>query len=241
MVPFSISSSMRVSERIMRKYNSCFRIVYGNPYFCAMSLYREWSVGDSLAAIWKIEEPEAFFAERTGLVLPDIANEKRRIEHLTGRFLLKHLKEDFPLLHITRDEHDKPRVPDYHFSISHSWPYVAAIINPTQDTGIDIQTWHPRIDILQKKFLSPDEQALFRNDNHLLTIAWCAKEAAYKWQGRRGVEFIDHLPIIHFSNTTPEQDIKIDCKLSTPSATVHLKSFTTDAFACSYVTGATRI
>lgn len=200
-----------------------------------MPLYREWSAGNSLAAIWKIEEPEAFFTERTGLASPGIPNDKRRIEHLTGRFLLRHLKEDFPLLHIRPDEHDKPRVPHYHFSISHSWPYVAAIINPAEDTGIDIQVWHPRIERIQHKFLSVDEQALFNNDSHLLTLAWCAKEAAYKWQGRRGVEFIDHLPVTLFDNTPPDYDLNIDCKLAAPPATVHIRAFLSDHFACAFV------
>ena len=59
-----------------------------------------------MAAIWKIDEPETFFTERTG-ISSDIKSEKRRMEHLAGRFLLKHLKEDFPLFNIKPDEHDK--------------------------------------------------------------------------------------------------------------------------------------
>ncbi len=44
-----------------------------------MPLYQEWSSDKySLAAIWKIEEPESFFIERTGLPAPDIKAEKRR-------------------------------------------------------------------------------------------------------------------------------------------------------------------
>lgn len=61
-----------------------------------MPLFREWSSDKySLAAIWKIEEPESFFTERTGIT-SDIKNEKRRMERLAGRFLLKYLKNDFP-------------------------------------------------------------------------------------------------------------------------------------------------
>src|ERR1700749_152451 len=96
-----------------------------------MPLYREWSISHhALAAIWKIDEPESFFTERTGII-KDIKNEKRRMEHHAGRFLLKHLKEDFPLLNIVPDVEDKPRIDnnEYYFSISHSWPYVAAVID----------------------------------------------------------------------------------------------------------------
>ena len=162
-----------------------------------MPLYREWSSDEySLAAIWQITEPEEFFIERTGII-PDIKHPKRRIERLAGRFLLRHLKEDFPLLHIAPDEHDKPRLPhnQYYFSISHSYPYVAAVVSPYVECGVDIQVPHPRMLQLQQKFLSLPEQQLCGGDEQLITTAWSAKEAAYKWQGRRGVEFDEHMII----------------------------------------------
>ena len=162
-----------------------------------MPLYREWSSDPySLAAIWEIEEPEDFFIEKTGII-SNIKNEKKRLEHLAGRFLLKHLEKDFPLLNIKADEHDKPRVDgnQFYFSISHSFPYVAAVVSPYVECGIDIQVWHRRMAEIQHKFLSDIEQQIFQNDPRLITVAWCAKEAVYKWQGRRGVEFIDHLQI----------------------------------------------
>lgn len=203
-----------------------------------MPLYREWSIEHhSLAAIWEIDEPESFFRERTGLA-PDIKFEKRRMEHLAGRFLLKHLEEDFPLFNIQPDKHDKPRIEGdaYYFSISHSWPYVAAMVSPTQECGIDIQTWHPRIQKIQHKFLSAEEQKLFNNDTKLLTIAWSAKEAAYKWQGRRGVEFIDHLPIISTEFNGSNHNIIINLRLCTPFKVLLIEGLVDEAFACAFVT-----
>ena len=167
-----------------------------------MPLLSEWNIGDhAIAAIWKIEEPEEFFQQRTGLH-SDIKNDRRRTEHLAGRFLLTHLRQDFPLVHIRKDEHDKPRLPQGHlyFSISHSWPYIAAVIDPRQEAGIDIQTWHPRISLMKHKFLSAMEQAMFPEDR-LMVTAWSAKEAVYKWHGRRGIEFIEQIPIeLHENN-----------------------------------------
>lgn len=206
-----------------------------------MPLFKEWNIGDhGLAAIWKIEEPEGFFAGPTGLS-PDIKNEKRRMEHLAGRWLLQFLKEDFPLHHIARDAHDKPRLAnnEYYFSISHSWPYVAAVVDDSREAGIDIQTWHPRIQQIQHKFLSDKEQQIFQNDSRLIILAWCAKEAAYKWNGRRGVDFIEHLPIVKFDNKPDE--INIDINLNVPD--LHKKLFISnvlsDDFACSYISGFT--
>lgn len=205
-----------------------------------MPLYREWSVGhDSLAAIWKIDEPETFFTERTG-ISPDIKNDKRRMEHLAGRFLLKHLKHDFPLLNIRPDEHDKPRLDDnqYYFSISHSWPYVAAIVSPFHECGMDIQVWHERMTVLQHKYLTPDEQSFFNNDPKMLTLAWSAKEAAYKWQGMRGVEFTDHLVLNYLEKKDEYYNINIFLNLTSPSKLLTLEGRLEPDFSCVYVTDA---
>jgi len=205
-----------------------------------MPLYKEWTTpNDSLAAIWKIEEPEAFFTERTGIT-SDIKSEKRRLEFLAGRFLLKHLEEDFPLFHIHKDEHDKPRLHDnaYYFSISHSWPYVAVEISDEEECGIDIQTFRPRMLELQHKFLSEDEQGYFNNDEQLLALAWCAKEAAYKWQGKRGVEFIDHLPITYSQKIKSVYNMTIYLKLTDPPKMLAIEGIINEEFACAYVTDA---
>lgn len=180
-------------------------------YLWLMPLLKEWTKDTfDKYAIWKIEESESFFAEKTGLN-PQISSERKKLEHLAGRFLLKHLEPQFPLDLIQKDDHDKPRLPknELRFSISHSFPYVAVTLSPHKECGIDIQIWHPRMLSLQKKFLSVEEQDFFANDPKLVTLAWCIKEAAYKWQGMRGVEFIEHMPIHSFDELTNEAEINM--------------------------------
>ncbi|MBS1588508.1 MAG: 4'-phosphopantetheinyl transferase superfamily protein [Bacteroidetes bacterium] len=177
----------------------------------SMPLYQEWKPDEnSLAAIWKIEEDEDFFVQHTQIETK-IAHSKRRLEHLAGRFLLKFLKNDFPLFHIAADEHFKPRLPENacFFSISHSFPYIAVTISEKNECGIDIQTWNNRIQILQNKFLNQKEQQLFQNDIRLLTLAWSAKEAAYKWLGRRGIDFIEQLPISSLKQIGNSSDYRL--------------------------------
>ena len=206
-----------------------------------MPLIKEWESDPfSLAAIWKIEEPESFFTDQTGIV-SDIKNEKRRIERQAGRFLLKHLKNDFPLLDIAPDASDKPRIPQnsYFFSISHSFPYIAAVVSPYAEAGIDIQCYHPRILKLQHKYLSEHEQKFTHNDSRLTTLAWCAKEAAYKWQGKRGVEFIDHLPILLWEDEKEKTHIKINLELTNPKWLLDLEGFVNEEFALSIVHNST--
>ena len=205
-----------------------------------MPLYKEWEIGDhGLAAIWKVEEDEAFFVERTGMT-SDMKNERRRIEHLAGRFLLKHLEADFPLHQISKDEHDKPRIDNnaFFFSISHSWPYIAALIDPYEEAGIDIQTWHARIEQIQHKYLSTDEQQMFKNDPKLLTLAWSAKEAVYKWNGKRGVDFIEHLPIEVFNNRPPDYNMTIYSKVNKMPQMILIENIINTDFTCSYVVSA---
>lgn len=202
-----------------------------------MPLYKEWNVGNhGIAAIWKIEEPESFFAGHTGLT-SDIKHEKRRMEYFAGRYLLMHLEEEFPVHTIQKDEHDKPRIDNnrFFFSISHSWPYVAVVVDTMNEAGIDIQTWHPNIERIQHKFLSADEQEMFRNDAKLLTVAWCAKEAVYKWNGRRGVDFIEDLPIENFYQNGGDSDIIIYFKLSKVPKMIFVKNIINTDFACSYM------
>jgi len=202
-----------------------------------MPVIKEWNSDPySLAAIWKIDEPESFFTGETGLSI-DIKNEKRRMERLAGRFLLKYLQQDFPLHDISPDQHDKPRITDnqYFFSISHSWPYVAAVVSPYAEAGIDIQCWHPRMEQLQHKFLSPEEQAVLKADTELITLAWSAKEAAYKWQGRRGVEFIDHLPITGWYTEACIFNITINLNLLNPQKEISIQGFKNEHFACCVV------
>lgn len=204
-----------------------------------MPLYKEWEIGDhGLAAIWKVEEPESFFTDFTG-IQSDIKHEKRRIEHLAGRFLLKYLENDFPLSNIGKDEHDKPRIDNnrFFFSISHSWPYIAAVIDPYKEAGIDIQTWHKNIERIQHKFLSASEQNMFKTARQI-TLAWCAKEAVYKWNGRRGVDFIEHLPIEYFNEKQEIHEITIYCTLSDLPKMITTNCALYPDFACSYVTDA---
>ncbi len=205
-----------------------------------MALISTWKLDDgSSIAIWKIEEPESFFKESTGLSFDEISNEKRRIERLAGRFLLKYLDQNFPVERITPDPNDKPRVADnqYYFSISHSWPFVTAVIRKNAEAGIDIQKWHPRILKLQSKFLSPEEQLMTRNDEQIITLAWCAKEAAYKYHGSRGIDFIKQLPITRISSQATENifNISINVNSSKSTGMVNIQGIVYQDFAFSLV------
>ncbi len=204
-----------------------------------MPLHSKWDIGThGEAAIWKVTEDESYFRAQTQLS-SGINSDRRRIEHLASRFLLQHLKPDIPLHSLSIDEHRKPYLPGgrYFFSVSHSWPFIAVAVDTSRQMGIDIQTWHPKIENIKNKFLSEYEQSFCQNDPKLLTHAWCAKESVYKWNGKKGVDFIKHLPIRSFSRLEDQLDIKIDFSIPEKPIPVLVHNFGNQDFACSYVVG----
>lgn len=201
-----------------------------------MPLLKKWTINDTATgAIWKIEEPLSFFEMLAGLH-PEIKNDNKRIEHLAGRFLLRYLYPGFPINEIYKDEHDKPRIKNnqYFFSISHSFPYVAVVVDTVNEAGIDIQVLHPKIAQIRHKYLSDKEKLYFGDDISLLTLAWCAKEAAYKWHGRRGVGFISNMEIKEVQ-IPGYRNIKININFENNKKLILLENILNAGFACSYV------
>ncbi len=150
-------------------------------------------------AIWKIEEPEHFFD--LGIALQsEIRHPHKRLQHLAGRYLLPLLFPDFPNHEIEIADTRKPYLAteQYHFSISHCDDYAAAIVSSQYRVGIDVETITPKVQLIKHKFLHQDEQDFVHKHSaddqiKLLSIAWNAKEAMYKWYGLGQVDFSEML------------------------------------------------
>ena len=158
--------------------------------------------GDTRLGVWKIEEEEAFFSSEVPLQR-DITHPHKRLQHLAGRFLLKHLFPDFPFELIQLADTRKPFLENeaYHFSISHSGDFAAVIVSRTNRVGVDIETISPKIETISPKFISPVEKELLvgsfpGNYAGACTLAWSCKEAVFKWYGLGGVDFREHLRLI---------------------------------------------
>lgn len=161
-----------------------------------MPLLQTLEHNDTRIAIWKITESEDFFSQALGFG-SEQKHPKRRLEHLSGRFLLQLLVPGFPFEHISIHPLGKPMLEDHAlwFSISHSFPYAAAIVSTQKSVGIDIQVYQEKILRLQSKFLSDAEQEITTEDMHRITLAWCAKEALFKYYGLGAVDFKADMPI----------------------------------------------
>lgn len=156
--------------------------------------------------LWKVEESEDFFYKNIGKLSPDLQtefeqmhHEKRRMEWLSARWLLMNiLKEyDIPIERLSKDQFGKPYLNecDLHLSISHAFPYVAAVVDSREPTGIDIEIPKEKITKIAPKFMHQEELLYSQDDIYILSLYWCAKETLYKIFGRRQLQFKKHLRI----------------------------------------------
>lgn len=178
---------------------------------------------DTRIGIWKIEENEDFFL---GLVPQhrQVTHPHKRVQHLAGRFLLKYLYPYFPSHLIQIADTRKPFLADetFHFSISHCGNYAAAIVSRQYRVGIDIEVPDEKVKRIGHKFISNDELVSM----HPLSIEdytqiWSAKEAVFKWYGKGGVDFRQHIQLgydinnknslhCYFSKINQELNVFID-------------------------------
>ncbi len=132
-------------------------------------------------SIWHLSPEETLltqFQHSAGIAIPKaLRHPLRRQQWLAARLCL-HRYHHLPLTPSLLQHNRPPHLPSHYLSISHSHHYIA-VISATTPCGIDIQTPHPHIHMLCKRFLSPREYDDSTSTHHL-HLAWAAKEALYK-------------------------------------------------------------
>jgi len=154
-------------------------------------------------AVWKIVESIEDFQDQLHPSDEDSVGsnlvEKKKLETIATRLLVKKLVEDSGNTYygLYKDEHGKPHLTGHdeiYVSISHAYPYAAAIIDFSEPTGIDIEARREQIFRIKHKFLSPEEMQ-HQDDIDHLTIIWAAKETLYKIHGRKKLLFKSELKV----------------------------------------------
>lgn len=170
-----------------------------------MPLYKIDSIGkESAVGIWHIQETEEALAYEAFEQCPEeLVSQQKRLEWLAGRALIKKLVETYhlPYAGILKDEFGKPylRELSHHISLSHSYPFVAAQIDPSQSVGIDLEQPKKKLLTIASRVLSPEELENAGTDIVKHCVYWCAKETMYKMYGKRGLHFSNQLNIEPFS------------------------------------------
>jgi 4'-phosphopantetheinyl transferase EntD len=124
-----------------------------------LPLFYQHNINDSdRLGVWSITEEEHFFFSRVPLHR-NISHERKRLQHLAGRYLLQYLYPDFPYELIEIADTRRPFIKNesFHFSISHCGDFAAAIVSKVNRVGVDIELVTPMIEKIQHKFLSEDE------------------------------------------------------------------------------------
>ena len=209
----------------------------------AIFYYKEISV-DTKLAIWKIEESEDYFLQFVSKQYP-ISHPQKRLQHLAGRFLLQYLYPEFPIHSIKLAASGKPIIEDnsYHFSISHTGGFAAAIVSKSKPVGIDIEQKRAAVvkvihrflhqdEIQQIKFYSNtvnthqstqnssiEEADLFASNIESLILLWSAKEAIYKWWGKGNVEFNE---MIRIDSWQQQSEGKMNARFLSDNSIIHL-------------------
>ena len=159
-------------------------------------------------AVWKIEETEEQLLCGLQLkqheldVIASLSNGKRVLHWLSTRLLLRTMLNTSDYIDCQMDDHGKPYLVNstMQISLSHSYDYAAVIISKDKKVGVDIELIKHRIKSIKHKFLSDLElaQKQIGDNTNGLYVSWCAKEAIYKWNGRKGLEFKQHIHIKPF-------------------------------------------
>ena len=96
----------------------------------------------------------------------------------------------------------KPHLADssYFISISHTRGYVAVILSPVSEVGIDIEQYGQRVHKVAHKYMRPDEliSEYHGEDTWSLLLHWSAKEVMFKCMDTSEVDFREHLRIMPF-------------------------------------------
>jgi len=160
-------------------------------------------------AVWYIAEDERTLTAEISpyeAVPQGTSNEKKRLEFLAGRVVLKSLLRQWNLSFkgLTKDEFGKPFFKEHpvQLSLSHSFPYVAAAIHRTRHVGIDLEQPKPKLLSIGPRVLAPEELTDAGSDVIKHCIYWCAKEAMIKYHGKKDLTFAKDLKIESFTRFT---------------------------------------
>ncbi len=156
--------------------------------------------------LWHIREPEDELLDQVRefeKIPPHITHEQKRLEFCVGRVLAKTLLEKLSVKFegIIKNEFGKPffRNNNYQLSLSHSYPYVGALIDKSKSVGIDVEQIKSKLLKIAPRVLHPTELKDVGDNETKHCIYWCAKEALIKIYGKKDLVFAENLIIMPFT------------------------------------------
>jgi 4'-phosphopantetheinyl transferase len=169
-----------------------------------MPVDRIFSASDAVWGLWRIEEQEASLAAEVphDAVSDSLTNPLKRLEFLAGRALIKALlaRWTVPYHGLRKNAFGKPFLigSDVHISLSHSYPYVAAILHRCKNVGIDLEQPKTKLLRIAPRILAAIELKDAGEDVVKHCVYWCAKETLIKIHGKKDLIFSENLLIEPF-------------------------------------------
>lgn len=160
--------------------------------------------GDCLLGIWKIDETKEQLLslwEDWQLIEEDVLklhSEKRQMERLAVRVLLKELSGKETQLKYKPSGKVYISGNDYRISVSHTNGYAAVILSTKREVSIDIEQFSDKVKRISSKFISPDEYIDPQNELTHLLLHWSAKETMFKLLDWEGIDLKNHFHICKF-------------------------------------------
>jgi phosphopantetheinyl transferase len=165
----------------------------------------EFQPEDRAWGIWRIAENEQSLIDQVKdyeSIPGTITHPEKRLEFIAGRVLARNLLEALgkPFQGVTKDVFGKPffKQNTIQLSLSHSYPYVAALTDIHQSVGIDLEQIKKKIVKIGPRVLHRSEQQDAGTDEVKHCIYWCAKETLVKVYGKKDLVFSEHLLIEPF-------------------------------------------
>jgi 4'-phosphopantetheinyl transferase len=170
-----------------------------------MPLEKIHTENDRVWGLWHIEESEdelLSLANLTETIPSTLTNPNKRLEHIAARALVKSLMSAINASYrgIRKDEFGKPfpEGSDFQLSLSHSYPYVAALLDRNSSAGIDLEQFKIKLLKIAPRVLSIGELENAGRDLKKHCVYWCAKEALIKIYGKKGLVLAQNLKIEPF-------------------------------------------
>jgi phosphopantetheinyl transferase len=165
-------------------------------------IFSNISSSDFQILVWKIDEPLGIFETfPTSWSRPKLVNPTKQLESTAARHCLHLLSSEFDNLTLVQNDRNRPffKDSDWHISLTHSFPYVAAACSPKKRIGIDLEKPGRNIEKIAPRFLHASEWEKWKSQSNLLTLAWSAKESIYKAIGKAGLSFQKEIEIRDFN------------------------------------------
>ncbi|MGF1637717.1 MAG: 4'-phosphopantetheinyl transferase family protein [Cyclobacteriaceae bacterium] len=166
--------------------------INSNAYWCL------WEISETLDQL----ERNTILSEHGLTELNKITHATRKMESLASRRCLQEIFKEMGKSYqgIYKDIHNKPHLVnnDYHISISHSYPYAVGILHKKLPVGIDIEKPIEKLRKVAPRFLQPAEFIDAEDELKKLCVYWTGKEAIFKLNGRRTMNFKENIKIHPF-------------------------------------------